>query len=163
MNDIERITSEVARMFFPDQAERSKINALMERLLRDVDAAFGRMDMDVEVKAEIVGSAAKNTYLKGADIDLFLLFPTSVPEERTAEICFLIGREILGIHLATVHNLHFMLDLMREIRDAVRQERFPLLKDEFLAGYRVANFEAGKRDRQAWLAKLGTSKGVSHD
>jgi queuine tRNA-ribosyltransferase len=74
-----------------------------------------------------------------------------------------IGREILGLHLATVHNLHFMLDLMREIRDAVRQERFPGLRDEFLTGYRVADFQAGKRDRQAWLAKLGASKGVSDE
>ncbi len=99
MSDIDRITTEVARMFFPDEAERSKMNALMERLLRDVGLAIDRLNIDIRIKPEIVGSAAKNTYLKEADIDLFLLFPTTTPEERTGEICFRIGKEILDSHV----------------------------------------------------------------
>jgi len=70
-----------------------------------------------------------------------------------------IAKEILGLHLATLHNLHFMLTLMREIRDAILEERFTLLRDEFLASYRVANHGAGQRDRQVWLSRKWTSEG----
>jgi len=73
-----------------------------------------------------------------------------------------IGKEILGLHLATLHNLHFMLSLMREIRDAVKQGRFADLKEEFLGGYRVADYGAAKRDRRAWMNRLGASE-VSPD
>jgi queuine tRNA-ribosyltransferase len=74
-----------------------------------------------------------------------------------------VGKEMLGPRLATVHNLHFMLSLMREIREAIAEDRFPQLKEQFLATYQVADYQAGKRDRKAWLNKLGASEGVSHD
>jgi queuine tRNA-ribosyltransferase len=35
------------------------------------------------------------------------------------------ANEILGARLATIHNLHFYLTLMREMRDAIEQEAFP--------------------------------------
>jgi queuine tRNA-ribosyltransferase len=45
--------------------------------------------------------------------------------------------EILGLRLATVHNLRFMLRLMAEIRRSVLDGTFPALKKEFLSGYRI--------------------------
>jgi hypothetical protein len=56
-----------------------------------------------------------------------------------------------------------MLSLMREIREAIGEDRFPHLKEQFLATYQVADYQAGKRDRKAWLSKLGASEGVSND
>jgi len=44
--------------------------------------------------------------------------------------------EILGLHLTTLHNLHFTLDLMRRIREAILAGAFSKLREEFLAGYR---------------------------
>jgi len=43
--------------------------------------------------------------------------------------------EILGLRLVSWHNVYFFLDLMRKIRDAIRQDRFPEFKKEFLAAY----------------------------
>lgn len=98
-SEINLIMTEVARIFFPNERECSKIDSLMDRLLRDVDHVISNMNLEIHVKTEIVGSAAKNTYLKEADIDLFLLFPATTPEKRTGEICFLIGKEILDSHV----------------------------------------------------------------
>ncbi len=39
--------------------------------------------------------------------------------------------EILGARLATIHNLHFFLDLMRQMREAIEQQNF----DEFRANF----------------------------
>lgn len=72
-------------------------------------------------------------------------------------------REILGLHLATLHNLQFMIDLMDDIREAIRQGRFALLREQFLSTYRTADCEAARRDRGSWMRKLQASQGVSHD
>jgi queuine tRNA-ribosyltransferase len=43
--------------------------------------------------------------------------------------------EILGLRLNTIHNLHFLLDLMRRIRSAIVDGHFGALKQRFLATY----------------------------
>jgi len=48
------------------------------------------------------------------------------------------AKEILGLRLATLHNLHFLLALMRQIRDAILSDTFVALKDEFLAGWQAS-------------------------
>ncbi len=40
-------------------------------------------------------------------------------------------RETLGIHLATVHNLHYYLELMGEMRDAIEKGEFNLFRARF--------------------------------
>ncbi len=64
------------------------------------------------------------------------------------------AKEILGVHLATIHNLHFMFNLMREIREAISRGDFMALKEEFLASYEVVEYEARMRNRERWLARL---------
>jgi queuine tRNA-ribosyltransferase len=98
--------------------------------------------------------------------------PSPVEEQCSCYTCrtfsrgylrhLVIGREILGLHLATLHNLHFMFDTMREIRDAIISGRFADLKREFLAKYQVADYEAGKQDRQVWRSRLAQSEGGYH-
>ncbi|MCX7919048.1 MAG: tRNA guanosine(34) transglycosylase Tgt [bacterium] len=43
--------------------------------------------------------------------------------------------EILGLRLTTLHNLHFLLQLMVKIRDAIRKNRFLEFKKGFLTKY----------------------------
>jgi len=57
--------------------------------------------------------------------------------------------EILGLHLATIHNVHFLLQLMRDIRKAIAEDRFSLFKDAFLAEYRVTDEEVRAQNRAA--------------
>lgn len=40
--------------------------------------------------------------------------------------------EILGIRLTTIHNLHFLQDLMENIRQAIREDRLLAYREEFL-------------------------------
>jgi len=44
--------------------------------------------------------------------------------------------EMLGLRLVSLHNIHFYLELMRNIREAVRQDRFIEFKKEFLSSYK---------------------------
>jgi len=45
------------------------------------------------------------------------------------------AEEILGLRLVSLHNIHFYLELMRKIREAVRQDRFAEFKKQFLDSY----------------------------
>jgi len=47
--------------------------------------------------------------------------------------------EILGLRLVSLHNVHFYLDMMRRIREAIAQDRFPEFRKEFLARYNNNN------------------------
>ena len=54
-----------------------------------------------------------------------------------------------------------MLSLMREIRAAIQEDQLPSLREQFLSTYRVADYDAGKRDREVWLRRLKSSEAVS--
>jgi len=45
------------------------------------------------------------------------------------------ANEILGLHLATLHNVHFMLETMRRIRQSILDGSFAAYRAEFLATY----------------------------
>jgi len=45
--------------------------------------------------------------------------------------------EILGLRLVSWHNVHFFLDLMRRLKEAIRQDRFVEFKKEFFSRYKT--------------------------
>ncbi len=51
------------------------------------------------------------------------------------------AEEILGLHLATVHNIRFMMRLMDQVRAAILAGTFADFRQRFLAGYRLSNQE----------------------
>jgi queuine tRNA-ribosyltransferase len=47
------------------------------------------------------------------------------------------AEEILGLHLATVHNIRFMMRLMNQIRSAILEDSFGEFRERFLARYKL--------------------------
>ena len=62
----------------------------------------------------------------------------------------LMSGEVLGLRLNTIHNIHFILDLMRGIRRAIEDGRFAEFRQSFWSRYRVADARARQRNREAW-------------
>jgi queuine tRNA-ribosyltransferase len=58
------------------------------------------------------------------------------------------AKEILAARLATIHNVHFLLQLMRDIRAAIAEDRFLAFKEGFLAGYPVVPHEVRVANRE---------------
>ncbi len=54
--------------------------------------------------------------------------------------------ELLGLRLATIHNLHFLLSLMQRIRESIVGGTFRQLQDEFLAGYEAVPEEVRREE-----------------
>ncbi|MCD6520827.1 MAG: tRNA guanosine(34) transglycosylase Tgt [Anaerolineae bacterium] len=61
----------------------------------------------------------------------------------------IISKETLGIRLTTIHNVHFMLQLTRDIRRALLEGHFGEFKAAFLANYRPADPLAREKNLQA--------------
>jgi queuine tRNA-ribosyltransferase len=56
--------------------------------------------------------------------------------------------ELLAYRLATIHNVHFLLELMRDIRRSIAAGRFLAFKDEFLASYPIIPHEVRAANRE---------------
>ncbi len=61
------------------------------------------------------------------------------------------SKELLGLRLASIHNIHFLQKLMEEIRLAITNGNFSQYKDNFLASYRTINEEIRQQQKQKWL------------
>jgi queuine tRNA-ribosyltransferase len=58
--------------------------------------------------------------------------------------------ELLAYRLATIHNVHFLLQLMRDLREALATGQFSAFRDRFLASYPIIPHElrAANRSRR---------------
>jgi queuine tRNA-ribosyltransferase len=45
------------------------------------------------------------------------------------------AKEMLGLILLSLHNVYFFLDMMRKVRQAIKEDRFSQFKQMFLSGY----------------------------
>ncbi|NPA91437.1 MAG: tRNA guanosine(34) transglycosylase Tgt [Chloroflexi bacterium] len=61
--------------------------------------------------------------------------------------------ETLGLRLATIHNIHFMQQLMKDIRQSIQEGRFRAFKEAFLARYRIPDQQARHRNKEAYRAR----------
>jgi queuine tRNA-ribosyltransferase len=61
------------------------------------------------------------------------------------------SEELLALRLATVHNLHFIQDLMGRIRKAVLDGDFGSFQAEFRASYQTTDEETRVSQKQKWL------------
>ncbi len=59
--------------------------------------------------------------------------------------------ELLALRLATIHNLTFMADLMRDIRVAISGGTFDSFKNDFLKTYQPTDEKVRLEQKQRWL------------
>ncbi len=65
------------------------------------------------------------------------------------------AKELLGLRLASVHNLRFVLRLMERIRRAVLEDRVEAFRTEFLSRYRPTDEAARQKQKLRWLKERG--------
>jgi len=61
------------------------------------------------------------------------------------------GDELLAYRLATIHNLSFISDLMRQIKSAILNGTFSAFKDNFLANYKPTDEQIRLEQKQKWF------------
>jgi queuine tRNA-ribosyltransferase len=66
----------------------------------------------------------------------------------------LIAKELLAPNLNTLHNVHYLLDLMVRIRASIEGGTFADLRAEFWSGYRVVDEDVRRRDKAVYKSAL---------
>lgn len=67
------------------------------------------------------------------------------------------AEEILGLRLMTIHNVHFLIELMRQIRQAILEGRFAQFQAEFLANFQPTDPAVQAANKARWLARARQS------
>jgi queuine tRNA-ribosyltransferase len=62
--------------------------------------------------------------------------------------------EILGLHLATIHNLHYMLQLMQEVRTHIASGTLSAFRTQFRAEYRLPDQDTRHAQRIRYAERL---------
>ena len=65
------------------------------------------------------------------------------------------AKELLGLRLASIHNLRFVLALMERIRASILEDRFDAFRRDFLAVYQPADEAARQAQKERWLETRG--------
>ncbi len=65
------------------------------------------------------------------------------------------AKELLGLRLASIHNLRFVLSLMERIRASILEDRFDVFRRDFLAVYQPADETARQQQKEQWLRTRG--------
>jgi queuine tRNA-ribosyltransferase len=64
--------------------------------------------------------------------------------------------ELLGLRLASIHNVRFLQNLTADIRHHITNGSFCRFKDNFLAGYQAVDEKVRREQKQKWLdSRLG--------
>ncbi len=89
--------------------------------------------------------------------------PRPIQEDCTCYTCqhfsraylrhLIVAQEMLAARLNTLHNLHFLLDLMRRMRVAILAGEMEAFREEFWERYQVANAEARELNRSRWNSR----------
>ena len=61
------------------------------------------------------------------------------------------AKELLGLRLASIHNLRFVLALMEGIRASILEKRFDAFRRDFLDRYQPANEAARQAQKEQWI------------
>ncbi len=95
MNNISKeVEQKVLEKIVPDKNARLKLETTIEELKTVVLKHTQKINFPIEI--ELVGSTAKDTYLKNnLDIDLFLCFPKTTSRKKLEKIGLSIGRKVL--------------------------------------------------------------------
>lgn len=65
------------------------------------------------------------------------------------------SKELLGLRLASIHNLRFVIRLMESSRKAIIEDSFESFKNGFLQDYRPTNEVARLTQKEAWIEARG--------
>ena len=65
------------------------------------------------------------------------------------------SEELSGLRLATVHNLRFIGNLMKDIRSSILDGFFKAFKEDFLTNYKTTNEQIRVEQKGKWLKGRG--------
>ncbi|MBS7287380.1 MAG: CCA tRNA nucleotidyltransferase [Candidatus Freyarchaeota archaeon] len=95
MSRLSEVCRQVLERITPTRDERKRVLEIVGRMIAKVAEAAG--ELGVTVKPMLVGSMAKDTWIKGdQDVDIFMVFPQTYSFEEIGELGLKIARKVTG-------------------------------------------------------------------
>jgi len=69
-----------------------------------------------------------------------------------------VARELLAYRLATIHNLRFMMRLMKDVRESIIAQTFAVFRESFWDNYQTTDEEVRLSQKQKWVEANLTKK-----
>ena len=92
---MDKILKSILKRVRPTPADRERIERVAAELIGRTNAACSKLG--IEAKAMLVGSAARNTWLRSErDIDIFILLPEGLSREELERQGLAVAREVAG-------------------------------------------------------------------
>jgi tRNA nucleotidyltransferase (CCA-adding enzyme) len=91
----DQLHREILQKLKPLSETKRKLSQAVDELINKINAAIKSLKLDFILEPILVGSVAKNTYLANPDIDIFIMFPPSVPVEKLRSLGLEVGRLVL--------------------------------------------------------------------
>lgn len=73
------------------------------------------------------------------------------------------AEELLAYTLATLHNLSFLYNLMKQVRQSISQGVFNTYEKDFLAGYQSSDEQVRITQKQKWLENWEQRDGIQKE
>ncbi len=90
------LEDDVLKKISPTPERRKAIQGSVNSLLARTKEEANKESLELSVT--LVGSVAKDTFLREPDIDIFILFPETVPREQLEASGLAIGKRVLSVH-----------------------------------------------------------------
>lgn len=87
--------NEIINKIKPSTTTQKKVNATVNKLIKRVNQTVKNSSLDYKLEPILVGSVAKDTYLEDPDIDIFIMFPKSIPVVELKQYGLEIGYAVL--------------------------------------------------------------------
>jgi tRNA nucleotidyltransferase (CCA-adding enzyme) len=94
-NKTDKIEISVLKRIKPTKSVRTELVKIILDLFERSEQIIKAQNYDYKIEPILVGSMAKDTYLANPDIDLFLMFPVSVPVDVLRAEGLIMGKAIL--------------------------------------------------------------------
>lgn len=73
------------------------------------------------------------------------------------------SEELLGYRLATIHNVHFICQLVNDIKDSLENGSFTRFKNEFLSNYKPTDENARMEQKKKWSRSQQVDTAMHND
>ncbi len=93
--EIEILHGEMVNRLRPDDRARALLDNVINELFIKIKQVIKDLNFEFQLEPILVGSTAKDTFLAEPDIDVFIMFPTTVSVDKLREQGLILGRKVL--------------------------------------------------------------------
>jgi tRNA nucleotidyltransferase (CCA-adding enzyme) len=95
ISKINKLPNDILTKITPSKQQRADLADAINKIFNKIKDVISKQNLEYKLEPILVGSSAKDTYLINPDIDVFIMFPSTVPVEELRQMGLDLGRLVL--------------------------------------------------------------------